>query len=90
MHEAELRGWLADHETAAKRVERFRTLLLPLARDRVSAALAAYQGGRSELAPVLEANRAVTEAELALLAVEAERARAWSNLSFQYAHEVAK
>lgn len=90
MHEAELRSWLADHDAATKRVERFRTVLLPLARDRVNAALAAYQGGRSELTPVLEANRAVTEAELALLAVEAERARAWSNLSFQYVHEAAK
>jgi outer membrane protein TolC len=90
MHEAELRSWLVDHETAAKRIERFRTVLLPLARDRVSAALAAYQGGRGELALVLEANRAVTETELARIGVESERARAWANLSFQYPHEAAK
>jgi outer membrane protein TolC len=90
MHEAELRGWIADHEAASRRAERFRTVLLPLARDRASAALAAYQGGRSELAPVLEANRAVTETELGLIAVEAERARAWANLSYQYPHEAAK
>jgi outer membrane protein TolC len=90
MHEAELRGWIADHQTATRRAERFRTILLPLARDRASAALAAYQGGRSELTPVLEANRAATETELALIAVEAEKARAWANLNFQYPHEAAK
>ena len=90
MHEAELRGWLADHEAATARIERFRSTLLPLARDRVSAALAAYQGGRAELGSVLEANRAVTDTELALLAIEAERARAWANLTFQYPHEAAK
>jgi outer membrane protein TolC len=90
MHEAELRGWIADHDAATLRAERFRTVLLPLARDRASASLAAYQGGRSELTPVLEANRAVTETELALVAVEAEKARAWTNLNFQYPHEAAK
>ena len=90
MHGAELRSWLADHEAATARVERFRSTVLPLARDRISAALAAYQGGRAELGSVLEANRAVTDTELALLAIEAERARAWVNLTFQYPHEAAK
>ncbi|MGH8675555.1 MAG: TolC family protein, partial [Burkholderiales bacterium] len=61
VHEAEVRGWLADHDTAAQRIERYHRVLLPLARDRVQAALAAYQGGRGELAVVLEANRAITE-----------------------------
>ena len=90
MHEAELRSWLADHETATRRIERYRASLLPLARERVSAALAAYQGGRGELASVLEAQRAVTETELAMIAIEAERAKAWANLSFQYPHEVSR
>jgi outer membrane protein TolC len=90
MHEAELRGWLADHETATRRIERYRASIQPLARERVSAALAAYQGGRGELASVLEAQRAVTEVELALIAIEAERAKAWANLGFQYPHEAQK
>ena len=90
MHEAELRGWLADHDAATKRIERFRSTLQPLARDRVGAAVAAYQGGRAELGSVLEANRAVTETELALIAIEAERGRAWANLNFQYPHEAAR
>ena len=90
MHEAEVRGWLADHDTAAQRLERYQRVLLPLARDRVQAALAAYQGGRGELAAVLEANRAITETELGAIAAEAERAKAWANLSFFYPHEAGK
>jgi outer membrane protein TolC len=90
VHEAELRGWLADHDTAGTRLERFERVLLPLARERVEAALAAYQGGRGELAGVLEANRALVETELARIGAEAERARAWANLSFQYPLEAVK
>jgi outer membrane protein TolC len=84
MHEAEVRGWLADFDAATRRIERFRKILLPLARDRREAALAAYQGARGELAPVLEAERAITETELALIQAESERGRAWANLNFLY------
>jgi len=45
---------------------------------------------RAQVALLLEANRAVTETELALIAVEAEKARAWASLNFQYPHEAAK
>ncbi len=90
MHEAEVRGWLADHQTAAQRMERFRSVILPLARDRGRAALAAYQGARGEPALVLEANRSITEAELGAIAAEADRARAWANLSFLFPHEAGK
>src|SRR5688572_4395196 len=90
MHQADVRGWLADYDAATRRLERFRTLLIPLAGERTQAALAAYRGGRGELSAVLEAQRAITETEIAALAVEAERAKAWANLSFLYAHEEAK
>jgi outer membrane protein TolC len=84
MHTAEVRGWLADFDAAERRIERFERVLLPLARDRRSAALAAYQGGRGELGGVLEAERAVTETDLALVQALAERAKAWANLNFLY------
>ncbi len=82
MHEAEVKNLLADWDTAQKRVDRFANVLLPLARERRAAALAAYQGGRGELAAVLEAERALTETELARLRSEAERARAWAGLNY--------
>src|SRR5688572_26969265 len=84
MHEADVRGWLADFDTAARRIERFERTLLPLARERSQAALAAYQGARGELGSVLEAERALTETELALNQMLAERARAWANLNYLY------
>jgi outer membrane protein TolC len=87
MHAAEVRGWLADFDAAGRRIERFERVLLPLARDRRSAALAAYQGGRAELGAVLEAERAVTEIDLALVQALAERAKAWANLNYLYPQE---
>jgi outer membrane protein TolC len=90
MHEAEVRGWLADFDTAQRRLERSERVLKPLARERREAALAAYRGGRAELGAVLEAERSLTEAELALVQSEAERARAWASLSFLYPHGDAK
>lgn len=88
MHEAELRGIYADWQTAGVRIERFEKLLLPLARERVAAALAAYRGGRGELAMVLEARRAETETRLGSLQAQAERARAWAKLNYLLPHEV--
>lgn len=82
--EAELRGWLADYDSAQRRIDRFERVLLPLARDRREAALAAYQGARGELGGVLEAERTVTETELALVQALAERAKAWASLNYLY------
>jgi outer membrane protein, heavy metal efflux system len=87
MHEAEMRGYLADWQTADRRIERYQRLLLPLARDRVAAALAAYGGGKAELGAVLEARRAKADARLGLLQTQLEKARAWANLNFLMPHE---
>ena len=84
MHEAEVRGWFADFDTAERRIERFERVLLPLARDRAGAARVAYQGARGELGAVLEAERAMTEAELGLPQALAERGKAWANLNFLF------
>ncbi len=84
MHEAEVRNLLADWTTAGRRIERFASVLLPLARERVQAALADYRGGRGELGAVLEAERALGETELARVQSELERARAWAGLNYLY------
>jgi outer membrane protein TolC len=84
MHEAEVKGLLADWNTAGKRLERYDSVLLPLARERAQAALAAYRGGRGEVAGVLEADRALAETELARIQSETERARAWAGLNYMY------
>jgi outer membrane protein TolC len=86
MHEAELLGFYADWQTAGVRTERFEKLLLPLARERVAAALAVYRGGRGELGAVLEARRAETETRLGFVQTQLERARAWAKLNFLLPH----
>jgi outer membrane protein TolC len=87
VREAQLRGWLADFDTAARRIERFERILLPLARERAALAAAAYRGGRGELAPALEAARSVPEAEAEFVRALAERGRAWANLAYLYPEE---
>jgi outer membrane protein TolC len=86
MHEAEVRSMLADWEIAGQRVERYETVTLPLARERNGLALAAYRGGRGELAGALEARRAETEAQLGLLGAALERDRAWARLNHLLPH----
>jgi outer membrane protein TolC len=80
--EAEARGLVADWETAVGRVNRYEHAILPLARERVELALAAYRGGRGTLAGVLEARRAEAEAQMSLAQALAERARAWSGVTY--------
>lgn len=88
IHEAELNGIYADWQTAGVRIERFERLLLPLARERVAAAIATYRGGRGELVAVLEARRAETETQIGFLQTQLERARAWAKLNFLLPSEV--
>jgi outer membrane protein TolC len=88
MHDAEVRMLAADWSFAGERTQRFSSAVLPLAQQRAELALAAYRGGRGELASVLEARRAQTDVELSRLAVELERARAWARLNFLIEHEV--
>ena len=88
MHEAEVRATVSDWDIAGERARRFDAVLLPLARERVELALAAYRGGRGDLAAVLEARRAQTETQLNSLGAELERARAWARLNHLVLHEV--
>ena len=88
IHEADVRAMISDWEIAGQRTRRFETVLLPLARERTELALAAYRGGRGDLASVLEARRAEVETQLGLLGTELERARAWARLNHLVPHEV--
>jgi outer membrane protein TolC len=80
--EAEALGLVTDWETAVGRVNRYEHSILPLARERVALALAAYRGGRGTLAGVLEARRSEADAQMALAQALAERARAWAGVTY--------
>jgi outer membrane protein TolC len=86
MHEAEVRGLVADWRIAGERSQRFGGDIAPLARERSELALAAYRGGRGELATVLESRRAETEVQLSRLGAELDRARAWARLNYLLVH----
>lgn len=81
-YEATVRGALVDWETWNRRVQRYETVLIPLAQERVKAATAAYRGGRGELGAVIDARRGEAETRLSLHNALLERGRAWSALSF--------
>lgn len=82
LREAELRAQVADWETAKERVARIETQLVPLARQRFAATLAAYRGGRGDVNAVLTARSNEIEARLALIQQQAELGRAWAGLNF--------
>ena len=81
-HAAEIDAMLADWESGEKRVRRYATDLLPLAHERTEVALAAYRGGKGDLAPVLDARKGEIDARLNQLLAEGELARAWAQLNF--------
>lgn len=80
--EAEVGVMLNDWRSGKQRVARYGDSLLPLAQQRTTAALAAYRGGKGELAAVLAARRDELEVRIQALAVELETARAWASLNF--------
>ena len=86
-HLTEIRVLMADWEAARERTRRIEAQQVPLANERLKAALAAYAGGRSELAAVLEARRADVETRTALLQARTETGRAWAQLDSLLPHE---
>lgn len=81
-YESEVRSALVDLDIAKSRLARNEQEIVPLADARAKASLAAYEGGRGDLAMVLEARRLLLEARLAALNVRAEAARAWAQLAY--------
>ena len=82
MHVAEIEGMLADWEAAKARVQRYAADQLPLAHERTEVALAAYRGGKGDLAPVLDARKGEIETRINHLQAQGDLARAWANLNF--------
>lgn len=80
--QAEVRADFARWKAAVGRLAEYDATLLPLAQDRKRSALAAYRGGRSDLAPVLAARAAEIETELERNRLEALAARLWARLEF--------
>jgi outer membrane protein TolC len=81
-HSAETRTMLDEWQTNRQRQARYQRDLIPLARERTSALLAAYRGGKASLADQLAAQRNETELRLQALQLEADTDRLWARLNF--------
>ena len=82
MHTAEVETMINEWESAHAQARRTQDQLLPLVVQRREAALAAYRGGTGPLTSVLDARRALLDAELALIAQQQAAAKAWVWLNF--------
>lgn len=80
--EAALRVLVNDWEANKARLARLSADLLPAAKGRTEAAVAAYRGGRGDLAAVLAARQEELDARMQVLALEMETARLWAQLHF--------
>ena len=81
-HVAEVRTMIDEWENGRERRARYQSDLLPLARDRTQALLAAYRGGKASLTDVLAAQRNATETRLQALQLDLEIARLWAQINF--------
>jgi outer membrane protein TolC len=82
MHVADVGAMLAEWESGRERLARYAKRILPLARERTQATLAAYRGAKGSLGDVLAARRDELDARLAALQLESDNARVWAQLAF--------
>jgi len=83
-HIGEVRAQIQEWENGRERRARYERELVPLARDRTRAALAAYRGGKASLADVLSARRNEIEVRMQALQLEMETARLWAQINFLF------
>jgi outer membrane protein TolC len=81
-HVAEARMMLQTWQGDRERLARYDGSLIPLAQERMRAALAAYRGGAGALAPVLDARRGEIDVRMERLRLEISTARLWVQLNY--------
>jgi outer membrane protein TolC len=85
-HIAEISAMLKEWRGNQARLRKYDYTILPLAKERISAALAAYRSGAaaaSTLSAVLEARRMEVDVQLERLRLDMETARLWAQLNYQ-------
>jgi outer membrane protein TolC len=83
-HAAQLASDLADYQRLSRALTRQREVLLPLAAEKVELTMAAWRGGKGELADLVAARRERIDAELKLIELEGERLQMAARLFFTY------
>lgn len=82
LYAAETREMLQEWQSNRDRMGQFDTSLLPLAKERIQAALAAYRGNTAPLTAVLEARRAEIDVRMERLQLEMATARLWAQIHY--------
>jgi outer membrane protein TolC len=88
-HINEVRTMIAEWENGHERLARYDREIVPLARERTRAALAAYQGGKANLTDLLLARRNEIDVLMKAAGLEAEVARLWAQLNFLFPDSAA-
>jgi outer membrane protein TolC len=81
-HVADARALLQAWQANRQRLERYGSVLIPLAAERTAAATTAYRGSTGTLGAVLDARIAETDARIAYLKLERETANDWAELAY--------
>ena len=72
---------LNEWDNGRERLGRYQRELVPLAKDRTQAALAAYRGGKGDLAAVLAARRNEIDVRIQAVQLEMDTARVWAQIN---------
>jgi outer membrane protein TolC len=83
-HVAETRILIEEWQNDRERGARFEREIVPLAKDKTVATIAAYRGGKTGLMDVLGARRGEIEARIQALQLQADTARLWAKLNFLF------
>lgn len=81
-HAAEIRAMVVTWQDDRERLVRYERELVPLARERTEATVAAYRGAKATLGEVLQSRRSEIDVRLQALQLETEVARTWAQLNF--------
>jgi outer membrane protein TolC len=81
-HIGEIQTQIQEWENGRERSARYERQLMPLAKERTQAVLAAYRGAKANLADVLAARRNEIEVRMQALQLEMETARLWAQINF--------
>ena len=85
-HIGEVRAMIVEWQNDRERLGRYRQDIVPLARERARAALAAYQGARTSISDLLAARRNESDVRMQAVQLEADAARLWARLTYLIPH----
>lgn len=83
-HVAEVQLMINEWQNNRERQTRYEKELIPLANDRISAAVSAYRGGKATLNEVLAARRDAIDVRLEALDLKDETDQLWTQINFLF------